>query len=116
MRSAVLQKGSDNPFAEALLDEIEKIQGRQGRIYTTEVSSADDLRRFVFTTTSKDIHLQMGIMTPEMKVLFADFIEFEMQKSDDGRVLIAIVRSEEEGPAILAIQSQPRQYFLSYAR
>ncbi len=82
-----------------LLPHLERLKEQDVRIYRTYVYKGSS--RYVFTTTSKDLHLGIGTFDEEMRMILAQLVTTEKNLRGDSEILVSFIDEEQYRQRVL---------------
>jgi hypothetical protein len=95
MRELIITRPADDQKEEIkdlllheLVDELMAVEAQRVRVFRTYVADPEQMELYVFTTTSKDIHLGLGAMSRSAQVKLANLLELEFSESECTELLM----------------------------
>ena len=94
---------TDNPHFSDLLEGLEESSQSMGVYNTYVVSGPTHLEVFTFRTTTKDLHLKLGILTYECQVQLARMLEWHFANciKESQLLLFFLFRGGKEGTILI---------------
>lgn len=81
------EKANGNSNKGMVQEQLERLRAQRVKLYTTQVTN-NNQKTFIFTTTSKDIHLSLGALGQTGRYYLAKLLEEEISRNDSSQLLV----------------------------
>lgn len=99
-----------NPYVAEFARKIDLSRKQKGKVYQTYVDGekgvdGEERERFAFVTTSKDIHLRIGLLNSLGQYLLAKLLEYEFQNKSFGQLMLCLQKDlgDDDSNVLVAI-------------
>lgn len=103
-----------NEYRERLAKGLQSVREQKLKIYRTYVIVGNRKEWFVFTTTSKDIYLELGRLDKLDQDALAMFLKYELENADDQILLSFKAPENERASGILVTMTKDRHYGINF--
>ena len=108
--SAAVVSNTGNPYVAEFARQLDQARKQKGKVYQTYVDDQGK-KKFVFVTTSKDVHLGLGMLTNLGQSLLAKQLEYEFRNKTFGQLMLNLPSEsgdENDEKSVLVAMTEDR--------